>query len=244
LISCSILINSAGYGGACFSGNCRSGTLLETAVVRQFSKLCYQSLTFHSQAWYTQNLQISIPVSVVVGIVCLIIIWAIFTGLRRFLTKRQSTRVAKETSTPIPSTAAPQRLPSWAPPPARSNSNIVPAGPFMVPEQRLQRNGTGSTSRGGAENREIGRRSIVQRGLDTINTWKGKVPALPNRSGGPGGYVYLTANKVLHCADYFRSGQAPFPIAPGYARSRTADRSDRSDRSQWVDETEYNGPRG
>lgn len=142
---------------------------------------------FDSQAWYTENLQISIPVSVVVGIVALIIIWGILTALRRFFTRRRLAAIGKESSTTIPPNAPAQRLPSWTPGPSGSGP-MVPAGPFMVPEQRLHRNGSES-SRGSAENRAenraAGRRSIMQRGLATItNTWKGK---MPNRSG-PGGY--------------------------------------------------------
>ncbi|QRW05755.1 reprolysin family zinc metalloprotease [Ceratobasidium sp. AG-Ba] len=46
-----------GYGGTCSSGQCQAGSALETA-----------------KAWYTSNLQISIPVTIVVGIVVLLIL--------------------------------------------------------------------------------------------------------------------------------------------------------------------------
>ncbi|KAG8688672.1 hypothetical protein FRC11_004982 [Ceratobasidium sp. 423] len=47
-----------GYGGTCNAGNCQAGSALDTA-----------------KAWYTSNLQISIPVTVVVGIIVLLILW-------------------------------------------------------------------------------------------------------------------------------------------------------------------------
>ncbi|KIP05336.1 hypothetical protein PHLGIDRAFT_119917 [Phlebiopsis gigantea 11061_1 CR5-6] len=58
--------SSCGYGGTCASGTCQAGSFLDTA-----------------KAWYTQNLQISIPVTVVAGIVVLLILY----GLIRFFTK-------------------------------------------------------------------------------------------------------------------------------------------------------------
>ncbi|CAE6490666.1 unnamed protein product [Rhizoctonia solani] len=47
-----------GYGGTCSNGQCRSGSALDTA-----------------KAWYTSNLQIAIPVTVVVGLIVLFILW-------------------------------------------------------------------------------------------------------------------------------------------------------------------------
>ncbi|KAF8680144.1 Sanke disintergrin [Rhizoctonia solani] len=74
-----------GYGGTCNNGSCQSGSALDTA-----------------KAWYTSNLQISIPVTVVVGIIVLLILWgclrcvASCCGCRRDKTK--------------------QRISSWVPP--------------------------------------------------------------------------------------------------------------------------------
>ncbi|KIL71088.1 hypothetical protein M378DRAFT_183602 [Amanita muscaria Koide BX008] len=49
-----------GYGGMCSSGNCQSGSVLDTV-----------------KAWYMANLQIAIPVTVVVGIVVLLLLWGL-----------------------------------------------------------------------------------------------------------------------------------------------------------------------
>lgn len=64
----SLLIDGSpcGYGGTCLSGKCQSSGFLDTA-----------------KAWYTQNLQISIPVTVVVGIIALLILWAIARSIAR-----------------------------------------------------------------------------------------------------------------------------------------------------------------
>ncbi|GAA6031512.1 hypothetical protein JCM8097_006492 [Rhodosporidiobolus ruineniae] len=55
---------SCGYGGRCEGGSCKSGSALDTA-----------------KSWYTNNLRISIPVTVVVGIIVLLLLWAIIRCL-------------------------------------------------------------------------------------------------------------------------------------------------------------------
>ncbi|KAH9938983.1 Metallo-peptidase family M12B Reprolysin-like-domain-containing protein [Epithele typhae] len=57
------LINGSpcGYGGQCQNGNCQAGSFWDTF-----------------KAWYVQNLQISIPVTVVVGVIALLILYGIF----------------------------------------------------------------------------------------------------------------------------------------------------------------------
>lgn len=54
-----------GYGGTCTNGNCQAGSFLDTA-----------------KSWYTHNLQISIPVTIVAGIVLILIIWGIISGIK------------------------------------------------------------------------------------------------------------------------------------------------------------------
>ncbi|KAI0344240.1 hypothetical protein BDW22DRAFT_1355581 [Trametopsis cervina] len=96
-----------GYGGTCNKGSCQSGSLLDTV-----------------KAWYTQNLQISIPVSIAAGFLILIILYALFTGLRRCCSS----------SRPKMATAGRQRLSSWPNlPPANGNMSQVPynAPPYM-----------------------------------------------------------------------------------------------------------------
>ncbi|KAI0077421.1 hypothetical protein K474DRAFT_1707303 [Panus rudis PR-1116 ss-1] len=67
-----ILLNSplidgspCGYGGTCSGGNCKAGSFLDTA-----------------KSWYTQNLQISIPVTVVAGVVVLLLLWGLIAAIR------------------------------------------------------------------------------------------------------------------------------------------------------------------
>ncbi|KAB5593007.1 Reprolysin family zinc metalloprotease [Ceratobasidium theobromae] len=75
-----------GYGGTCSNGNCQSGSALDTA-----------------KAWYTSNLQISIPVTVVVGIIVLSILWALGRCVARCCAGRKQQQQQ-------------QRISSWVPP--------------------------------------------------------------------------------------------------------------------------------
>ena len=66
------------------------------------------------QAWYRQNLQVAIPVSIVVGIVLLLIIFSLLRCVKRCCCGRSKPVVPK---TPvvaaIPSNVPGQRIPSW-----------------------------------------------------------------------------------------------------------------------------------
>ncbi|KAG8743409.1 hypothetical protein FRC10_012074 [Ceratobasidium sp. 414] len=76
-----------GYGGTCNNGACKSGSAIETA-----------------KAWYTSNLQISIPVTVVVGIIVLLILWGIIRCFARCCGgKRKKDNLPR------------QRISSWVP---------------------------------------------------------------------------------------------------------------------------------
>ncbi|KAF8213764.1 Metallo-peptidase family M12-domain-containing protein [Mycena galopus ATCC 62051] len=57
---------SACYGGVCASGGCQSAGLFDTA-----------------KAWFTQNLQIAIPVSIVAGLVAILLLWVIGSAMLR-----------------------------------------------------------------------------------------------------------------------------------------------------------------
>ncbi|KAF8656399.1 hypothetical protein AX16_002583 [Volvariella volvacea WC 439] len=61
----SLLIDGSpcGFGGTCIAGKCESAGFLDTA-----------------KAWYTQNLQIAIPVTIVAGLVALLILWALISS--------------------------------------------------------------------------------------------------------------------------------------------------------------------
>ncbi|KAJ7151650.1 Metallo-peptidase family M12-domain-containing protein [Mycena filopes] len=92
-----------GYGGICASGKCQSNGLFSTA-----------------KAWFTQNLQIAIPVAIVAGLVALLIIWFIASAMWRCCRGRPSYPVA----------VAPMMAPPMAP------------GPGLGPEMRHQRLGS------------------------------------------------------------------------------------------------------
>ncbi|PVG00697.1 hypothetical protein CPB86DRAFT_754147 [Serendipita vermifera] len=183
-----------GYGGTCISGNCRAGTFLQTAI-----------------AWYTQNLQISIPVSVVVAIVVVLILWSIFAALRRSCTRKKDR--SGIISTQIPPNAPAQRLPSWTPG-MRTAEQPVEAGPFAFPPQRMNRNGSGSSGHSVRPNpsRQLSDTSGRQR------------EANPNQ-------------------------RQQYPLQPSYGRDTTwqgnseDSRPSTRNRSNWVDEREYNGSR-
>jgi hypothetical protein len=62
-----------GFGGTCSAGKCQATSPIESA-----------------KAWYAQNLQIAIPVTIVAGLVVLLILWAIFKAVRRCLARRKA----------------------------------------------------------------------------------------------------------------------------------------------------------
>ncbi|KAF9004158.1 hypothetical protein BDZ89DRAFT_1080658 [Hymenopellis radicata] len=64
-----------GYGGTCQSGSCKSGSALDTAL-----------------SWYRQNLQIAIPVTIVVGLIVLAILYYILRALWRCMTGRRGAK--------------------------------------------------------------------------------------------------------------------------------------------------------
>ncbi|KAA1468447.1 hypothetical protein DENSPDRAFT_814694 [Dentipellis sp. KUC8613] len=79
-----------GFGGTCQNGNCNPGSLLDTV-----------------KSWYKQNLQISIPVTIVAGIVVLIILWGLFVCVRRCCRGDRDVRLT------YPSQPPAQRIPSY-----------------------------------------------------------------------------------------------------------------------------------
>ncbi|KAI8983225.1 Metallo-peptidase family M12B Reprolysin-like-domain-containing protein [Trametes punicea] len=96
-----------GYGGMCFSGQCKPGSWWDTF-----------------KSWYVHNLQISIPVTIAVALLLLLIIWFI---TRCFLRSRRS-KPAK----------AVQRLPSYPGPApmAFTAPTVVAQAPVYEPSVR------------------------------------------------------------------------------------------------------------
>ncbi|KAI0641152.1 Metallo-peptidase family M12B Reprolysin-like-domain-containing protein [Trametes meyenii] len=91
-----------GYGGMCYSGTCKPGNWWTTF-----------------KAWYVQNLQISIPVTVAVGIIVLLILWGIVRCI--FFRSRS------------PGKKSAQRLPSYPGPPPNFNPSAMVAQPMYGP---------------------------------------------------------------------------------------------------------------
>lgn len=187
-----------GYGGTCLTGNCQAGTFLQTAV-----------------AWYTQNLQISIPVTVVVGIVVLVILVWIFKALRSCCTRKKDKKVATRATSQIPPTAPVQRLQSWPPgvPPG------VAAGPFNVPPQRVRRNGSGGSGSAPEDSRRPSNSSDRQRPSRENNRTRPNYPLQPS-----------------YARDTTWQGNG--------AGNGAGNRNLMDEREGWVDERVYNGPRG
>ncbi|KAF9529466.1 zinc metalloprotease [Crepidotus variabilis] len=88
----SLLVDGSpcGFGGTCLAGKCQAAGLLDTA-----------------KAWYTSNLQISIPVTVVAGLVALFMLYALIRALRRCCGAR-----TRDRSTPITGVIVADRPPS------------------------------------------------------------------------------------------------------------------------------------
>jgi len=82
-----------GYGGTCSSGGCRSGSAWDTFT-----------------AWYTQNLQISIPVTVVAGLFVLMMVVCCLRAVFRRANRSRSRRLSAE---PALARIRAERISSW-----------------------------------------------------------------------------------------------------------------------------------
>lgn len=89
-----------GYGGTCSNGNCQAGSAIDTA-----------------KAWYVANLQIAIPVTIVVGIVVLLLLWGILRCIGRRCCGSRDKNLPK------------QRISSWVPPEYNRGGNAATAAP-------------------------------------------------------------------------------------------------------------------
>lgn len=95
----SLLVDGSpcGYGGSCLAGKCQAAGFLDTA-----------------KAWYTSNLQIAIPVTIVAGLILLLILWAIFSGIRRCCAGSRASRASRALAmAPAASVTQHRRLPSY-----------------------------------------------------------------------------------------------------------------------------------
>ncbi|KDQ17689.1 hypothetical protein BOTBODRAFT_29847 [Botryobasidium botryosum FD-172 SS1] len=84
-----------GYGGTCKSNKCISGSWWDTF-----------------KAWFVDNKQISIPVTVIVGVIVVLVLWGILSAIRRCCCGRRDKGVI---AAPPMQNVGHQRLNSWAP---------------------------------------------------------------------------------------------------------------------------------
>ncbi|KAF9785898.1 Metallo-peptidase family M12-domain-containing protein [Thelephora terrestris] len=105
-----------GYGGTCLNGSCHSGSIWDTF-----------------KAWYTENLQISVPVTVVVGLFVLIATAYCFKAVFRRVNGSRSRRLSTE---PALARIRAQRISSW--PTENSAPSSVSQGRGALPRQPRQ----------------------------------------------------------------------------------------------------------
>ncbi|KAH0590161.1 hypothetical protein H2248_000335 [Termitomyces sp. 'cryptogamus'] len=129
VILTSLLIDGSpcGYGGMCRAGTCQTGSFFDTA-----------------KAWYTQNLQIAIPVTIVAGLVVLFILWAIARSIARCCGHRRTI----PSSEPAFTRAQHQRIQSWDRPAAFLSSGTIQSA-SRVPSQRRQEDWVDETTYNG-----------------------------------------------------------------------------------------------
>ncbi|KAL1738137.1 hypothetical protein HDZ31DRAFT_70342 [Schizophyllum fasciatum] len=112
-----------GYAGTCQNGKCQQGSALDTA-----------------KGWYTSNLQISIPVTVVCGLIVLVLLWALIACMRRGCARGRSRNYGTvQSNVTIPAAGAPP--PAFV---ARNVSTRRPAPP--PPGHRSMGSGASSAS--------------------------------------------------------------------------------------------------
>ncbi|KAG9125452.1 hypothetical protein FRC07_007543, partial [Ceratobasidium sp. 392] len=194
------------YGGTCNNGECKSGSAIDTA-----------------KAWYTSNLQISIPVTVVVGIVVLLFLWGMLRCFAKCCLCCCGGRRKKQDNLPR------QRISSW-------------------PEQRAVGNGGGG---GGAWN--SGQAWQNQAGAAAGGPYPPPGTYQPNhtRASRSWGSPPSAGLQRVGSPDRRRSrGQSAEPSRRESVRSGESNHGQGQGRARlhrpppahWVDDTMYNGP--
>jgi len=108
-----------GYGGTCSSGSCQSGSAWDTFT-----------------AWYTQNLQISIPVTVVAGLfVLMLMACCLRAAFRR--SKERSRRLSAE---PALARTRAERISSW---PTGNGTPDSPSQGHGTSSRQMRQTGSG-----------------------------------------------------------------------------------------------------
>lgn len=110
----------SGYGGHCYNQTCESGSWQATAA-----------------AWYRQNLQISIPVTIIVGLIVLAILFFIARCIYRSCCRRRGAGAAAARNTKyVPANGDTY----YGPPPTQSQSGgMMQMSRVAAPQPALQR---------------------------------------------------------------------------------------------------------
>ncbi|XAO27343.1 hypothetical protein I312_106190 [Cryptococcus bacillisporus CA1280] len=117
-----------GYGGHCYNQTCESGSWQDTAA-----------------AWYKQNLQISIPVTIVVGLIVLAILFFIVRCIYRSCTRRGKSAgtgggAAARKTKYVPANRDPyHRGPPLPPPPPSLSTRAMQMSGVAAPQPALQK---------------------------------------------------------------------------------------------------------
>jgi len=99
-----------GYGGTCSSGKCQKGSLMDTI-----------------KAWYSQNLQLAIPISIAVGIAVLLFLLVLVRAVMRCC------RGTSKAATKARDLRYHERIPSYEPgylPPMTRNAPLTPTSGY------------------------------------------------------------------------------------------------------------------
>ncbi|KAG8768597.1 hypothetical protein FRC12_005463 [Ceratobasidium sp. 428] len=197
-----------GYGGTCNNGECKAGSAIETA-----------------KAWYTSNLQISIPVTVVVGIIVLLFLWGMIRCFTRCCLCCCAGRRKKDNNLPR------QRISSWVP--AEQN-----------------RTGTGAWNSGQAWQNQAGAAAggpypppgayqpNQQRHTRSSRSWGSPPSAGLGRVGSPDQHRRSRGQSAEPSRrESVRSGESN-----GQQQQQGRARLHRPPPAHWVDDSLYNGP--
>lgn len=138
----------SGYGGHCYNQTCESGSWQATVA-----------------AWYRQNLQIAIPVTIIAGLIILAILFFIARCIYRSCCGRRGARAggAARNTKYVPANGDAY----YGPPPTQSGGGAMPMSAVAAPQPALQR---GYESRASVEPLMAGSGSGVGAGYGRPNT--------------------------------------------------------------------------
>ncbi|THH09423.1 hypothetical protein EW145_g2035 [Phellinidium pouzarii] len=208
----------------------------------QFSQVM-EAHVYLGLAWYVQNLQISVPVTVVVAIIILLLLWTLYMCIRR---SRASTRAQTSAGMRV------VRIPSWQPPLPPTDTRPAPSIPVTTrptlnqPQTALtniqpRRSSIPSSLQPGGSNFKSP--TPVYTGFGT------NPPVSPRNQSWDGVYARPTSSSA-RIPSRSRPGsghsgissRAREPVFPPAARNLSSLQSRPRNEPGWVDPTLWNGP--